>query len=172
MTQDPDGLVGRDRLPGRCTAVAILVVAFGVAACAAPAVPAPSVAATATATVGDDLPPCGQPPSPDPDPPPPGAVLPPVSRITAVRRQPPVVQLNGYVESTPGEIQAWVEQQENLEIVASEHTPDESQFLVTDGTWRTFIKARAICDDASLLAEVIAPLQSDAVIPTPAAPAS
>ena len=33
--------------------------------------------------------------------PPAGAVLPPTARLTAVREQPPLTQLNGYVEATP-----------------------------------------------------------------------
>lgn len=129
--------------------------------------PAAAPAATPSAVAGLGLPPCGQPPSPDPDPPPPGAVLPPESRITAVREQRPVIQLNGYVESTPGEVRAWVESQTDLDVVAAVDRGDEVELLVTDSTWKTFISARAICDDASLLAEVIAAEDSGAVIPTP-----
>ena len=115
-----------------------------------------------------DLPPCGKSPSPDPDPPPPGAVVPPGARITAVREQAPLVQLNGYVTSTPRQVRAWVEAESGLDVVASEDEGYEAELLVTDGTWRTFVKARAVCEEGSLLAEVIAPEDSDAVLPTPA----
>ena len=114
------------------------------------------------------LPPCGKPPSEDPTPPPPGSVMPPTARLTAVRAEPPLTQLNGYVESTPAEIREWIEAQPDLEVVMSVDNGDESELLVTDGTWRTFVKARAVCADGSLLAEVIAPEGSDAVLPTPA----
>lgn len=94
--------------------------------------------------------------------------MPPTARLTAVRAQPPLTQLNGYVESTPVEIREWIEAQPDLEVVASEDEGYESELLVTDGTWRTFVKARAVCASGSLLAEVIAPEDSDAVLPTPA----
>lgn len=128
--------------------------------------PDPAVAPAPPAAL--ELPACGKPPSPDPQPPPPGAVLPPESRITALREQPPRVQLNGYVMSTPRAVRAWVESQEALHVVAARDDGYEVEMLVTDGDWRTFIRARAICTDASLLSEVIAPASSDAVLPTPA----
>ena len=145
---------------------AAVVLGLLVAGCVEP--PSPQGPPAVSATDADDrLPPCGKPPSPDPDPPPPGAVLPPAARITAVREQPPVVQLNGYVQSTPAALRTWVEARPNLDIVSEHAEPGEVQLLVTDGTWKTFIKASAICEDASLLAEVIAPEDSGAVIPTP-----
>lgn len=124
--------------------------------------------ASATAPADLGLPPCGKPPSEDPTVPPPGAVMPPTARLTAVRDQPPLVQLNGYVESTPVEVREWIEAQAGLTVVASEDEGYESELLVTDGTWRTFVKARAVCADGSLLAEVIAPEDSSAMLPTPA----
>ena len=129
-----------------------------------PAAPAPA----ASGPIDLGLPPCGKPPSEDPNPPPPGAVMPPTARLTAVRPQPPLTQLNGYVEMTPVEVREWIEAQTDLEVVVAEDEGYESELLVTDGTWRTFVKARAVCADASLLAEVIAPENSDAVLPTPA----
>ena len=95
-------------------------------------------------------------------------MLPPTARLTAVRAQQPLTQLNGYVEMTPVRVREWIEAQADLEVVVSEDEGYESELLVTDGTWRTFVKARAVCDDASLLAEVIAPEDSGAVLPTPA----
>lgn len=131
--------------------------------------PAPGAEpATTAAPFALDLPPCGKSPSPDPGPPPEGAVIPPGTRITAVREQAPLVQLNGYVTSTPRDVRAWVETQSGLEVIASEDEGYEAELLVTDGTWRTFIKVRAVCSDGSMLAEVIAPADSDAVLSTPA----
>ena len=115
-----------------------------------------------------DLPACGKPPSPDPDPPPAGAVIPPGTRVTATRNETSIVQLNAYVTSSPDEVRTWIEAQPDLEVTAVTRRPNEVQLLVTDGTWRTFVRARGVCTDASLLAEVIAPQDSDAVLPTPA----
>lgn len=157
--------------PARVT-FAVVAVALALAGCtdAGPgAAPAPSAAPP---TFALNLPPCGKPPSPDPDPPPPGAVVPPGTVITATREQPPLLQLNGYVASTPRAIRTWIEAQPDLEVVSSEDEGYESELLVSDGTWRTFVKARAICDEGSLLAEVIAPEDSGAVLPTPAGTAA
>lgn len=128
----------------------------------------PAATPSAGATFDLGLPPCGKPPSEDPTPPPAGAVLPPTARLTAVRAQQPLTQLNGYVEMTPLQVREWIETQPHLEVVVSEDEGYESELLVTDGTNRTFVKARAVCADGSLLAEVIAPEDSGAVLPTPA----
>lgn len=85
-----------------------------------------------------------------------------------MREQSPLSQLNGYVEMTPVAVRQWVEAESGREVVVSEDEGYESELLVTDGTWRTFIKARAVCAEGSLLAEVIAPEDSGAVLPTPA----
>lgn len=118
------------------------------------------------------LPRCGKPPSPAPDPPPDGAVLPPSTLLTAVRDQPPLTQFNGYVELTPVQVRTWIEEETDLEILVSEDEGYESELLVTDGVYNTFVKARAICATASLLAEVIAPADSGATLPTPAGQAT
>jgi hypothetical protein len=104
--------------------------------------------------------------------PPPGALLPPSARITAVRDQPPLTQLNGYVEMTPVQVRAWVESQRDLTVNQSEDEGYESELLVSDGEYETFIKAVAVCSTASLLAEVIAPVGAAANMPTPAGRAS
>ena len=115
-----------------------------------------------------NMPACGKPPSPDPNPPPPGAIMPPTARITAVREQPPITQLNGYVEMTPPQVRAWVEKQSGLDIKQGEDEGYESELLASDGEYTTFIKAVAVCATASLLAEVIAPADASAALPTPA----
>lgn len=127
--------------------------------------PPPAVSQTAT-DLG--LPACGTPPSEDPTPPPPGAVLPPTARLTAVREGSPRTQLTGYIESTPAIASQWIETQSGFEIISSNVTLEQSEFLVTDGTWRTYVKVRAVCSDASLLSEVIAAEGSGAQLPSPA----
>lgn len=142
-----------------------VVVLLVLCACTGPGPAAPGTSPTAVAV---ELPACGKPPSPDPEPPPAGAVIPPGTRITATRNEQSVVQLNAYVTSSPRQVLGWIESQPELEITASHVTANEVELLVTDGTWRTFVRARGVCTDASLLAEVIAPQASDAVVPTPA----
>ena len=143
-----------------------LAVVFTAACGGNPSVPQAVASGAPFTNLG--LPPCGKPPSEDPTKPPPGAVMPPTARLTAVRDQLPLVQLNGYVESTPVAVREWIESQPDLTVVVSEDEGYESELLVTDGTWRTFVKARAVCAEGSLLAEVIAPEDSAAALPTPA----
>lgn len=146
--------------------VLILLLCCALPACDG-ATPAGPVAASEAH--GDvDLPPCGKPPSEDPTTPPPGAVLPPTARLTAVREEPPAIQLNGYVEATPAGVREWIEAQPDLDVVSTDDDGDEIQLLVTDGTWQTFVSIRAVCADGSSLAEVIAAQGAGAVLPTPA----
>lgn len=129
--------------------------------------PAPEPLATSRTDSTVALPACGRPPSEHPTPPPPGAVMPPLSRLTAVREATPRTQLTGYVESTPAAVREWIEAQPDLEVLASANTPGQAEFLVTDGTWRTYLSVRAVCLEASLLSEVITAEDSGARLPTP-----
>lgn len=105
----------------------------------------------------ESLPACGKPPSPSAEAPPPGAVLPDTARMTALRPDPPLVQLNAYVEQSPAQVRAWINAEQGLEIVEASPDGREIELLVSDGTYDTWLSARAICDGASVLAEVIAP---------------
>lgn len=130
----------------------------------------PTVAANGAGPPVTDLglPGCGKPPSPAPEAAPAGALLPPGTTVTAVRDQPPITQFNAYVEMTPVQVREWVESRPGLEVLSSEDEGLESELLVSDGEYNTFVKAAAVCADASLLAEVIAPAEADATLPTPA----
>ena len=125
----------------------------------------------ATAGCGDafgtatQLPDCGKPPSPSAAAPPPGAVLPDTARMTAVRSDPPLTQLNAYVEQSPQQVREWVAAQTGLEILESSPDGREIQLLVSDGRYNTWMSVRAICDGASVLAEVIAGADSQAELP-------
>ena len=121
-------------------------------------------------TVGADLglPGCGKPPSPSADEAPPGSVLPPGTTVTAARSQPPISQFNGYVTMTPVQVREWIQAQDDLEVLVAEDEGFESELLVGNGKFRTFVKARAVCAEASLLAQVIAPADSAVQLPTPA----
>ena len=137
---------------------------------AAPGAGPPAAVASAASPVPFDLllPECGKAPSPAPNRPPAGSIIPPSTRLTAVREEPPLTQLNGYVEMTPREVRAWVEARDDLTVQQSEDEGYESELLVSRGKYTTFIKARAVCKEASVLAEVIAPREASSALPTPA----
>ena len=117
-----------------------------------------------------ELPGCGPPPSPAPDPPPAGALIPPDTRVTAVRAELPVVQLNGYVAATPDDIRDFVESVDGVTVEEAGGNSRERELLVSTRRWRIYLKARAVCTTGSLLLEILAPADSDAQIPSPALP--
>lgn len=85
--------------------------------------------------------------------------------MTALRAEPPLTQLNAYVELSPHGVVQWVETHAELDVVESSPPGREIELLVTDGVNSTWVQARAICDGASVLAEVIAPVGSAAELP-------
>ena len=113
----------------------------------------------------EPLPACGKPPSPSSESPPPGAVLPDTARMTALRAEPPLIQLNAYVEQSPQEVRAWIDAEQGLEILEASPDGHEIELLVSDGAHTTWMSARAICDGAAVLAEVIAPEGERAQLP-------
>jgi hypothetical protein len=126
-----------------------------------------AIAVTGCGALGTEqaLPPCGRPPSPSAEQPPPGAVLPDATRMTAMRTNPPLTQLNAYTERSPAGVADWIAAQGDLDIVETSPPGREIELLVTDGVYNTWMSARAICDGASVLAEVIARADSGAQLP-------
>ena len=85
--------------------------------------------------------------------------------MTAVRSEPPLTQLNAYVERTPAGVAEWIEGQPTLEILESSPPGRDIELLVSDGVYNTWMSARSICESASVLAEVIAGADSGATLP-------
>ena len=114
------------------------------------------------------LPPCGEPPEPLAEQPAiDGLVLPEGAQITQVTETPPLTNVTAYVERTPVQIRLELEADPDLEILVSEDEVLEAELLVTDGSHRTFVKARAICDRASVVVGVVAPEEAGDVVPVP-----
>ena len=85
--------------------------------------------------------------------------------MTAVRPDPPLTQLNAYVERTPAGVVAWIEDQPDLDVLEASAPGTQIELLVSDGVYNTWMSARAICDGASVLAEVIADADAAAQLP-------
>ncbi|MDP9405964.1 MAG: hypothetical protein M3O86_05090, partial [Actinomycetota bacterium] len=88
--------------------------------------------------------------------------------VTDVREQAPLTQVTGWVPLLPVDVRSFIEGRDDLEVLVSEDEGYESELLVSDGTSRVFVKARALCDGASVLAEVIAPEDAAGGLPAPA----
>lgn len=119
------------------------------------------------------LPPCPSPaPSPVDHEPIAGLVLPDGAYVTEVRPQPPLVQVLGYVKRDPVAVREEYEARDDVEVLTSEDEGLESEVLLAAQGHRAFVKARALCADASLLAFVIAPETAAHAVPTPTGAAS
>lgn len=85
--------------------------------------------------------------------------------MTALRPNPPLTQLNAYVELSPEQVVAWIEDDDGLEITDASPPGRVIELLVADGGYTTWMSVRAICDGGSVLAEVIAAADDDAELP-------
>lgn len=114
------------------------------------------------------LPPCTQPTPPAisvegvPE-----AVLPDGAVITDLRETGPLTQLTGFVHATPVAVRLELEGRAGLTVVQSEDEGLESEMLLDAEDKRVFVKARAMCDEASILAIVMAPLDEAGAVPQP-----
>lgn len=85
--------------------------------------------------------------------------------MTALRPDPPLTQLNAYVEQSPQQVREWVAAEGRFEILDASPDGRQIELLVSDGTYTTWLSVRAICDGASVLAQVIADAGNQAALP-------
>ena len=150
------------RLRRATAAIAGVVVALALSACDVPG----SAPGAATANDVAALPDCGPPPSPAPDEIPAGAIIPPDTRVTAVREV-DLVQLNGYVPAVPDAVVEAIRARPGVEVTAWGGDSRVRELRVEHGSWSVYLKVRAICSTASLLTELIAPADADDRLPAP-----
>lgn len=117
------------------------------------------------------LPPCGPPPSASASAADvPGLVLPAEVIITLTRvATPELVEVRGYIATTPIRVRQFYEQEPDLTILSIEDEIFEAEVLVERGAYRTYMKANAACSDASTIYAMVGPAGSGAV-PTPTGP--
>ena len=163
------------RCGGRLAAGVIAVtcsVAVLTTACTARPGPADGPLAVPSAAV-PGLPPCGSTPTALVDAPEvPGLVLPDGATVTSVTEQEPLVQVLGYVPTSPAAVRATYAGTAGLTVLLSEDEVVEAEILFTDGTYRTFVKAQAVCATGSQFIAVVAPEAAAGAVPTPAGGAS
>jgi hypothetical protein len=145
--------------------VASALVTLVCAGCsAAPAVPQ----ATAAAFDASALPPCAEQPSPPALPRVPGLQLPDEAAVFTVTELGPLTQAEGVVDLTPVDVRAFYEHHEDLRVLSAEDEGFEAEILVTDGTYRMFVKAQILCATASNFAATVGTEADSAAVPTPA----
>ena len=97
-----------------------------------------------------------------------GLIAPEGLIITNVRVQKPLTNVTAYIEQTPVQFEAAYTERSDITIISSENEVFEAEMLISDGKYRNYFKAAAMCDKASQLLIVIAPEIAAKDLPTPA----
>ena len=95
-----------------------------------------------------------------------GLLLPDGAVIQDVTPQGPLVNVTAYVEMTPVQFQQTYDDR-GLEILVSENEIFEAELLVSDGKYRNFLKAAALCKKGSSVLAVVAPEVDAEGLPVP-----
>lgn len=146
----------------------LLVVAFALAACSAQN---PSSAPTPAATVDafgplTALPECESPPAGREESVA-GLLLPEGSVVTTIQPQDPLTTVQATVPLTPVQFEAHYADRAGIEVLVTENEIYEAELLVSDGSHRNFLKARATCSTASQVLAVVAPEVDAQGLPLP-----
>jgi len=114
------------------------------------------------------LPPCESEPPAAEDTEVPGLVVPDGAVVTTVTPQDPLTRVDGYVAMTPVEVRAYYQQLDDLQIILIEDEVYEAEVLLSDGEYRSYVKALAQCAQASRFLVVVAPEGEGVTLPAPA----
>lgn len=88
--------------------------------------------------------------------------------MTNVTRTDPVVTVNAWVPLTPVQLRADLLEDPDLSVIQSEDEVWEAEILFTRGDFRTFVKAQAVCEQASIVIAVVGPESAADSVPVPA----
>ena len=97
-----------------------------------------------------------------------GAILPRSAVVTRVRQRGPTTRVSGYIPLRPVAVRRHYEARADLEVMQIEDEIIEAEALLTDGEFRTYIKATAVCDSGSSFEAIVAPELAASSVPTPA----
>ena len=96
-----------------------------------------------------------------------GVILPDSAVITRVVRDGASRTATGFVPLRPIQVREYYEASAGVEVLQIEDEIIEAEALVTDGEFRMYIKATAVCDSGSEFEALFAPEQASADLPTP-----
>jgi hypothetical protein len=97
-----------------------------------------------------------------------GLVLPPSSITTRVRTRGPLERVRGYLPLTPPQRHRHYRSRSDVTVLQIEDEIIEAEALLSDGRFRSYLKASAVCDLGSTFIAVLAPEQAGSLVPTPA----
>jgi len=113
------------------------------------------------------LPACTEPPAAVAEPPE-GFIAPEQAVILQVTPQRPIVQVTAYLPMTPVRARLAYEELDDIKVLISEDEVFEAELLVSNGGYRTYVRATATCREGSHLLAVVAPESAASALPTPA----
>jgi hypothetical protein len=114
------------------------------------------------------LPECAPQPSPPPVPDVPGLTLPEEATVFSVYEVGSLTQAEGMVAMSPVEVRTYYEQRDDLRLLTVEDERVEAEILVSDGTYRVFVKAQVACATASNFTATVGTEEEAGAMPTPA----
>jgi hypothetical protein len=92
--------------------------------------------------------------------------------ITDVTTQKPLTNVSAYIEQTPIQFEAGYSKRGEISILSSENEIFEAEMLISNGKYRNFLKAVAMCKQGSQLLIVVAPEIAAKGLPKPAGKAT
>jgi hypothetical protein len=142
-----------------CAAVLVLAACSG----------APQVSPSPTGDLDTStLPVCADQPSPPALPAVPGMTLPDEAVVFSVYDVGVLTQAEGIVAMTPIQMRTYYEQRDDLEVITVEDERVEAEILVSDGTYRLFVKAQIACATASNFTATVGSEAEAEAMPRPA----
>ncbi len=97
-----------------------------------------------------------------------GLVLPDGAVLTSIEGTGPLTQVQGWIPMTPVQIRVDYQRRGDVEILQVEDEIREAEVLLTADDWRVFVKAQALCEEASVFVAVVAPADAAESVPVPA----
>jgi hypothetical protein len=97
-----------------------------------------------------------------------GLVLPDGAVLTSIQGTGPLTQVQGWIPMTPVQIRVDYQRRGDVEILQVEDEIREAEVLLTNGDRRVFVKAQALCEQASVFVAVVAPADASESVPVPA----
>jgi hypothetical protein len=97
-----------------------------------------------------------------------GLIVPRSAVLTRVRARGPAQKVQGYVPMTPVQLRRHYQSRPGITVLQIEDEIIEAEGLLTDGRFRSYFKAQAVCELGSRFFALVASEQAQAVLPTPA----
>lgn len=97
-----------------------------------------------------------------------GLIVPRSAVVTKVTRRGEMWKASGYVPLTPVQLRRHYRDAPGVEVLQIEDEIIEAEALLTDGRFRSYVKATAVCELGSRFVAIVAAERQSGLVPTPA----